>query len=376
MGYFDFLRVKSLKRQWGAERSALERDVEHQAQERSCLVEVLTAFLSPVGSRKALAQSLVDAASRLCHAEIVVALFKDPLSLEFVVEAGRGMPPEDLARLRVLPGEKIDEGLLPPPSLVVPLKYRADLNGLLVLAKPRGGAFSSEAKSMAELLALQAATAADRLDLSNTVEHFYDEMAETLARAVAAKDAYTHKHSDRTRSLVQAMGQEIHLPKQLIHQIEQGAFLHDLGKIGIEDAILKKTGKLTAEEYAIIKTHPAIGHQILSSIDFLMPVASIVLYHQEWFNGQGYPEGLAGEEIPLGARVVAIIDAWDAMTSDRTYRKAMAKSAAIAELRRQAGTQFDPKLVDAFLRVIDRLEREGIPTTEEHEQEPKLTPAA
>ena len=115
-----------------------------------------------------------------------------------------------------------------------------------------------------------------------------------------------------------------------------------------------------------MKTHPNIGHRILQPVDFLNQVAAIVLYHQEWYNGAGYPEGLAGEEIPLGARIVQILDAWDAMTSDRSYRKAMPHGAAIAELRRQAGTQFDPKLVDHFLRVIDRLEREGIPTTEQH----------
>src|SRR5204863_1680645 len=101
---------------------------------------------------------------------------------------------------------------------------------------------------------------------------------------------------------------------------------------------------------------------ILQSVSSLRKVAAIVLYHQEWYNGAGYPEGLAGEEIPLGARIVQVIDAWDAMTSDRPYRQAMPKPAAVAELRRQAGTQFDPKLVELFLRVIDRLDREGIPT--------------
>ncbi len=193
---------------------------------------------------------------------------------------------------------------------------------------------------------------------------------QSLTRAIEAKDTITHKHSDRTRALVRAVAQEIPLPEYLIRQIEFGAFLHDIGKIGIEDAILKKTDQLTPEEYAVMKKHPSIGLNILQPLPFLRSAAAIVLYHQEWYNGAGYPEGLAGEEIPLGARIVQIIDAWDAMTSDRPYRKAMPKTAAYAELRRQAGTQFDPKLVELFLRVIDRLERDGIPTTEHSDDKP------
>ena len=104
----------------------------------------------------------------------------------------------------------------------------------------------------------------------------------------------------------------------------------------------------------IMKKHPAIGHQILAPVKFLGPVAQMVLYHQEWYNGQGYPEGLSGEEIPLGARIVAIIDAWDAMTSDRPYRKALLREKAIAELKNGAGTQFDPRAVEAFLRIEER----------------------
>jgi len=164
---------------------------------------------------------------------------------------------------------------------------------------------------------------------------------------------------------VRAVTQEIPLPEALIGQTESGALLHDLGKIGIDDAILKKTGPLTADEYALMKNHPAIGLKIVQPLQFLRSAGAIILYHQEWYNGAGYPEGLAGEEIPLGARVVQIIDAWDAMTSDRPYRKAMSRAAAITELRRQAGTQFDPKLAELFLRVIDRLEREDSPTTEQ-----------
>jgi HD-GYP domain-containing protein (c-di-GMP phosphodiesterase class II) len=246
-----------------------------------------------------------------------------------------------------------------------PLLSRARCEGLLLIARPQEGAFSAQARDLASVLAAQAALTLEDHALFEGRERLCGQIIQSLTRAVEAKDSYTHGHSGRTRSLVRALTQELSLPEFLTREIESGAVLHDIGKIGIEDHILRKPGPLTPEEYAVMKTHSAIGHRILQPITVLNQVAAIVLYHQEWYNGGGYPEGLAGEEIPLGARIVQILDAWDAMTSDRSYRKAMPRTAAVAELRRQAGTQFDPKLVELFLRAVDRLEREGIPTTEQ-----------
>jgi HD-GYP domain-containing protein (c-di-GMP phosphodiesterase class II) len=141
------------------------------------------------------------------------------------------------------------------------------------------------------------------------------------------------------------------LPDQMIRYVEYAALLHDIGKIGIDEAILLKPGKLTPEEYEQMKKHPIIGHQILSPVKYLGPVAQMVLYHQEWYDGRGYPEGLKGEEIPLGSRIVAVLDAWDAMTSDRPYRKALGREIALGELKKGRGTQFDPKVVDTFLNL-------------------------
>ena len=138
----------------------------------------------------------------------------------------------------------------------------------------------------------------------------------------------------------------------MIRHIEYAALMHDIGKIGIDEAILHKPGKLTPEEREIIKKHPEIGNRIIAPVAFLSPVAPMVLYHQEWYDGQGYPDGLAGEEIPLGARIVAVIDAFDAMTSDRPYRKALSRDIAVGELNKGANTQFDPKVVNAFIEVL------------------------
>ena len=142
------------------------------------------------------------------------------------------------------------------------------------------------------------------------------------------------------------------LPQAIIRHIEYAALMHDIGKIGIDEQILRKAGKLTAQETDIIKKHPTIGNRIISPVTFLAPVAPMVLYHHEWYDGNGYPEGLAGEEIPLGSRIVAVIDAYDAMTSDRPYRKAMSKERAISELQKGSGSQFDPQAVEVFVKIL------------------------
>jgi HD-GYP domain-containing protein (c-di-GMP phosphodiesterase class II) len=176
-------------------------------------------------------------------------------------------------------------------------------------------------------------------------------MVQTLARVIDAKDAYTGDHAGRARNKAHALADELHMPEQMTKYVEYAALLHYIGKIGIDGGILSKPGRLTEAEYAEIKKHPAIGYQILSPIHFLGPVAQMVLYHQEWYNGMGYPEGLKGEEIPLGARIVATIDAWDAMMSDRPYRKALSREIGISELTKGAGKQFDPLVVEAFLKL-------------------------
>jgi hypothetical protein len=293
-----------------------------------------------------------------------------------------GLSPEQISKCKAALGDglvgkaafatemiQIDRGMegasgWTAPALLFPIPVGGRAAVVLILSRPKDGRFGPSNVRQAQLLAAQAAATITNFDLLARMETGTDQILRALAEAISARDAYTHRHSDRTRALVQALGHEENLPSQLIEYVEQGALLHDIGKIGIPDAILHKNGKLTPEEYEEMKKHPAIGYRILQSVPSLKAAASIVLYHQEWFNGDGYPEGLAAEEIPLGARLVSVIDAWDAMTSNRPYRPAMAKSAAIAELRRQAGTQFEPRIVDSFVRVVERLEREGVPVTE------------
>ena len=238
------------------------------------------------------------------------------------------------------------------PFVSIPLLVKGKPIGVLNLhAKAGAEPFSDYNVKFLSILAGEAAVMLHNMDMFDNLQIFYLEMVQTLARAVDSKDAYTAEHSDRARVKARRVAQEMGLPDPMVRHVEYAALLHDIGKIGIDEAILLKPGKLTPEEYEEMKRHPIIGHQILAPVKYLGPVAQMVLYHQEWFDGRGYPEGLKGEQIPLGARIVACLDAWDAMTSDRPYRKALGRDIALKELMKGAGTQFDPKVVETFMRL-------------------------
>ncbi|MGC7879410.1 PAS domain S-box protein [Desulforudis sp. 1031] len=173
-----------------------------------------------------------------------------------------------------------------------------------------------------------------------------------LLKALEGKDFITEGHAERLQALVVALGKAVGVPKNRLKDLRLLAQFHDIGKVGIPDGILFKPGPLTAEETAEIRRHSEIGYRIAQSMPDLVLIADWILKHHEWWNGEGYPLGLKGEEIPLECRILAIADAYDAMTSDRPYRKAMSREEALAELRRMAGTQFDPQLVEKFAELL------------------------
>nr|WP_238480799.1 HD-GYP domain-containing protein [Desulforadius tongensis] len=175
-----------------------------------------------------------------------------------------------------------------------------------------------------------------------------------LVSAIDAKDAYTHNHSENVARVSVALAKELKVSPAEIVNIRYGALLHDVGKIGIPEKILNKTGRLNDEEFALIKTHPLIGSKILSPIDFLGRALNVVRYHHERYDGGGYPEGLKGEDIPFEARIACIADAWDAMRSHRAYRRALSFNAAVLEMEKGAGTQFDPYMVKKFIRLVNK----------------------
>jgi cyclic di-GMP phosphodiesterase len=183
------------------------------------------------------------------------------------------------------------------------------------------------------------------------LERSYGMTLEALGGALDMKDAETEGHSRRVTAFTMAMARQLGLPKEQIDIIARGAFLHDIGKMAIPDAILRKPDKLTPEEIAIMREHCYRGYQMLRKIPFLLEAAEIVYAHQEHYDGSGYPRSLKGDEIPLGARIFSVADTLDAITSDRPYRAAQSFEAARKEIQRCSGTQFDPLVVETFLSI-------------------------
>jgi cyclic di-GMP phosphodiesterase len=181
------------------------------------------------------------------------------------------------------------------------------------------------------------------------IEQTYDDTLEVLGAALDLRDTETAGHSRRVSLYSLEMAQAMKSSSEQLRVIARGSYLHDIGKIGIPDAILLKEGKLTSQETSIMQTHVRIGYELVSRVPFLAAAAEIVLAHQERFDGTGYPQGLMGEEIPLGARIFSVADTLDAMTSDRPYRKALPFTAAREEITRESGRQFDPEVVRIFL---------------------------
>jgi len=186
----------------------------------------------------------------------------------------------------------------------------------------------------------------------------YESTLQALVTALDFRDNETQGHSSRVVSYAMIVAQARGIVEPELSWIRQGAILHDVGKIGVPDAILKKPGKLDPAEWEEMKRHPEMGYRMLQHIHFLKPALDIVLSHQERWDGSGYPRGLKGDEIPLGARIFAVVDTFDAMTSDRPYRPALSISAARDEVKRFAGIQFDPAVAEAFLSIDEGQWRE------------------
>jgi putative nucleotidyltransferase with HDIG domain len=186
------------------------------------------------------------------------------------------------------------------------------------------------------------------------LEQSYDDTLEALGSALDLKDAETEGHCQRVTAFTISIAKAVGVPLPYLPVLARAAFLHDIGKMAIPDSILRKPGPLDNDEKIIMRTHCEIGYKVLTHIPFLRDAAEIVLAHQEFFDGTGYPRGLRGEQIPLGARIFSVADALDAMISDRPYRKALPMSHAREEIRRCAGTQFDPRIVEVFNTIPEQ----------------------
>jgi diguanylate cyclase (GGDEF)-like protein len=238
-------------------------------------------------------------------------------------------------------------------ELVVPLWLGDQLWGAINVEEKERDAFDEEDLLLLQTVADQVGAAMRSAQLYERLERAYLGTAEALAAALEAKDAYTAEHARSIVEQAEAVGRRLGMDEAALRDLRFAAVFHDIGKIAIPESILNKPGPLDDPERAVMERHTVVGEQILAPVEFLENVRRLVRHEHERWDGRGYPDGLAGSDIPLGARVILVCDALHAMTSDRPYRRAMSETAAIEELRRHAGTQFDPTVVDALLGLLE-----------------------
>src|SRR4029077_19766360 len=216
-----------------------------------------------------------------------------------------------------------------------------------------GGDFGTVQTSLLSSVASILGTHQRNLELFQQRESLLLAFVRSLVSTLDAKDAYTRGHSERVALISRRLGMQLGLPPEDLRDIYLSGLLHDIGKIGVDDQILRKTGPLTRDEFEIVKRHPVIGYNILAGLKNLHAVLPGVRHHHEAISGRGYPDGLRGEAIPLMARILAVADSYDAMGSDRPYRRWLSLQRLEQILREGAGIQWDPKVVDAYFAVGD-----------------------
>ena len=239
---------------------------------------------------------------------------------------------------------------------VFPLSSRQELTGVFTLFYPCREADDLEREEIevVSAIAAQASMAIENAALYEDIERSYFSTVKALAKAIEVKDPYTHGHSERVTEYALLIADAMRLEERDRQKLKYAATLHDIGKIGIAGRVLNKPGNLTDEEYSHVKTHPMLGDSIIEPVDFLQGPRPIILHHHERFDGTGYPLGLKGSGIPLCARILSVADAFEAMRSDRPYRRALPLGMATEELIRNAGNQFDPEVVEVFLAILER----------------------
>jgi HD-GYP domain-containing protein (c-di-GMP phosphodiesterase class II) len=229
----------------------------------------------------------------------------------------------------------------PSPGVIDP-EFPTVHEQLIVFARELGQLYQVERQRTAELEAVLA-----------SLQESYISTMKSLALVIEAKDRSTHGHLERTQVFGMALAGRVDPALAGLTELAYGFFLHDIGKVGIPEDILCKAGPLSGEEWRVMRGHPLIGAEIVSPIRFLGEAVSVIRHHHERFDGTGYPDGLGGEAIPLPARIFAVADSFDAMTSDRPYRRARPVDVALEEIENGAGTQFDPEIVDAFISLVE-----------------------
>ncbi|HEX9642349.1 MAG TPA: HD domain-containing phosphohydrolase, partial [Candidatus Krumholzibacteria bacterium] len=338
-------------------------------------------------------EELAREAAISSHAELAVATIVEEQTDDLIVQASYDRKADSASqhhrkveewymRRCAATGEMVEaeQGVLPYAALLgyepkrqgpvallcAPLLGRERPIGVVMVVRSLAkGKFTRADVQMVKEMASQAATAVEQAALfakmrkyADQVELSYDTTLRVLITALDQKDSATHGHSERVSRLAVTLAREMGVPEDELVDIERGALLHDVGKIGVPDDVLRKPEDLNESEWEAMRKHPLLAGLMVSKVEFLEGALPILLYHHERYDGGGYPFGLEGKNIPIEARIFAVVDSYDAMTSDRPYREAMPHLVALGEIQRNAGIQFDPEVVVAFTRIMERDGRE------------------
>jgi len=320
---------------------------------------------------------ILDQTAKLMKAERVLILLLDKEKKELTVHSSLGfrekeLPVKHFRNIRsfdhcivhkgtvisigeVLPNEKYKEFSAMMPGLMkmffAPLEIKGEAYGLLGISGEQRNYSQVELEIFCSL-GSQAAVAMENANLYKRLQAVFLHTAEALAEAIDSRDPYTGGHTRRVQKYSLLLAHSLGLTRDAREALRLAAILHDIGKIGIDDAILRKKGALSQEEKAAMRTHPDIGAKILAHVEEMGDVIPGVRHHHEWFDGSGYPDSLKGEEIPIHARIISIVDAFDALTTDGPYRKALTEKKALSKMEKGSGSHFDPNLLKTFEKAL------------------------
>ncbi len=361
------------------EYSKLLNDTNERANQFRLLREIGTVINSTLKENEIMKRT-IESITKLLHSESGSLLILDEKSKELYFDVAHGEKGDEIKRIRLKLGEgiagwvakegkplivndvqsdkrhyrKADEAsqYVTRNILCVPVKIKGKVIGVIEAVNKINGLFTKGDLSILTYLADQVAIAIDNAKLYEELKRTFLDTSEALAEAIEQRDPYTGGHTRRVLNYSVAVAMEMNLSEEEIENLKLAAILHDIGKIGVEDRILRKQGPLNEEEFESMKKHPEIGAEIIKRISSLKGVIPGILYHQERYDGKGYPSGAKDGEIPLSARIIAVCDTFDAMTTDRPYRKGLGVQAALEELKKFAGIQFDPDVVNGFCEAF------------------------
>ncbi len=356
----------------------------------------ISAILSSTLNEQIIKERSIDAITKLMDAKTGSLLLVDGKSGELYFEVALGAKGKKVKSLRLKKGQGIAGWVIrhgkplivndvsidkrffeiadrksrfkTKSVLCVPVRIKGKIIGVLEAINKSQGDFTKDDRDLFVLFSNQVAIAIDNARLYSELREAFYATSAALADAIEKRDPYTGGHTKRVLGYSIAIGLELKLPSEDMEQLKLSAVLHDVGKIGVDDAILRKKGRLDDAEFMAMKAHPRLGEEILSKIPQLSKMVPGILYHHERVDGKGYPEGRKKDKIPMMARIISVADTYDAITTSRSYRDGLTKKFAIDELKRCSGTQFDAEVVQAFMRAYKKGEIDSVFKKGYHQQ--------